>query len=66
MTNGSAQFDEGMARTLADRIRSLRDQRGLTLDGLAQVSGVSKGTVVTLEQGKPTQASVCSVSSRQH
>lgn len=52
MTNGSAQFDEGMARTLANRIRSLRDQRGLTLDGLARVSGVSKGTVVTLEQGK--------------
>ncbi len=52
MTNGSAQFDEGMARTLADRIRSLRDQRGLTLDALARASGVSKGTVVTLEQGK--------------
>lgn len=52
MTNGSAQFDEGMARTLAGRIRSLRDQRGLTLDALARASGVSKGTVVALEQGK--------------
>jgi transcriptional regulator with XRE-family HTH domain len=52
MTNPSAQFDERIAAVLAARVRQLRDQLGLTQDALASRSGLSKGTVVALEQGK--------------
>ncbi|WP_417209806.1 helix-turn-helix domain-containing protein [Antarctobacter sp.] len=37
---------------LAKRIRLLRGGRQLSLDALAQRAGISKGTVVALEQGK--------------
>ncbi|MER8606653.1 helix-turn-helix domain-containing protein [Mesorhizobium sp. M1233] len=41
-----------LGQAIAVRIRQLRRDQNLTLDRLAKLSGLSKGTVVTLEQGK--------------
>lgn len=44
--------ERALGKALAKRIRELRDARQITLDALAQQAGLSKGTVVALEQGK--------------
>jgi len=44
--------ERALGKALAKRIRALRDARQITLDALAQQAGLSKGTVVALEQGK--------------
>jgi transcriptional regulator with XRE-family HTH domain len=43
---------------LAARLRSLRDERGLTLDGLAERAGVSRSMISLIERGEssPTAA----------
>ncbi|WP_280952642.1 helix-turn-helix domain-containing protein [Neorhizobium alkalisoli] len=41
-----------VSSTLATRIRTLRQKRVLSLDALAKKTGLSKGTVVALENGK--------------
>lgn len=44
--------EEQLGSVLAARIGTLRQDRKLSLDALAKLAGVSKGTVVALEQGK--------------
>jgi transcriptional regulator with XRE-family HTH domain len=46
------ETEERLGSALASRIADLRRQRELSLDGLAKLAGLSKGTVVALEQGK--------------
>ncbi len=44
--------------TLANRLRGLRSERGLTLDGLAELTGVSRSMISLIERGEtsPTAA----------
>ncbi|ESY00033.1 XRE family transcriptional regulator [Mesorhizobium sp. LNJC405B00] len=44
--------EQVLGKAIAVRIRDLRRDQNLTLDRLAKLSGLSKGTVVSLEQGK--------------
>lgn len=44
--------EQVLGQAIAVRIRDLRRDRNLSLDSLAKLSGLSKGTVVALEQGK--------------
>lgn len=46
------ETEEQLGSTLAARIGNLRHDRKLSLDTLAKRAGLSKGTVVALEQGK--------------
>lgn len=46
------ETEERLGSTLAARIGNLRHDRKLSLDALAKRAGLSKGTVVALEQGK--------------
>lgn len=46
------ETEEQLGSALASRIGNLRQERRLSLDGLAKLAGLSKGTVVALEQGK--------------
>ena len=48
----SENTERALGNALAKRIRALRDARQISLDALAQQAGLSKGTVVALEQGK--------------
>lgn len=47
-----ANTEEQLGSALAHRIGDLRRERKLSFDGLAKLAGLSKGTVVALEQGK--------------
>ena len=44
--------EQELGQAIATRLRNLRREQGLTLDRVAKVTGLSKGTVVALEQGK--------------
>jgi transcriptional regulator with XRE-family HTH domain len=46
------ETEEQLGSALASRIGKLRQDRKLSLDALAKLAGLSKGTVVALEQGK--------------
>ncbi|MFI6323846.1 helix-turn-helix domain-containing protein [Nonomuraea sp. NPDC050556] len=46
------QDPETITAAIANNVRALRTQRGLTLDVLAARSGVSKGMLVQVEQGR--------------
>lgn len=46
-----------LATAIGGRVKRLRNQRGFTLDQLAEISGVSRRTLVNVEQGS-TNASV--------
>lgn len=48
----SENIERELGDTLAKRVRALRGARQFTLDALAQRAGLSKGTVVAVEQGK--------------
>ncbi|MER9134795.1 XRE family transcriptional regulator [Mesorhizobium sp. M0830] len=54
MTDVTTAMDseQMLGKAIAVRIRDLRRDQNLTLDRLAKLSGLSKGTVVSLEQGK--------------
>ncbi|ESY71911.1 helix-turn-helix transcriptional regulator, partial [Mesorhizobium sp. LNHC229A00] len=54
MTDVTTAFDaeQVLGQAIAARIRDLRRDQNLTLDRLAKLSGLSKGTVVALEQGR--------------
>ncbi|MER9950513.1 XRE family transcriptional regulator [Mesorhizobium sp. M0047] len=54
MTDVTTAMDseQVLGKAIAVRIRDLRRDQNLTLDRLAKLSGLSKGTVVSLEQGK--------------
>ena len=48
----TTETGEQLGSALASRIGKLRQDRKLSLDALAKLAGLSKGTVVALEQGK--------------
>jgi len=54
---------EAVASAIARNVHALRTRRGWTLDALAQRSGVSKGMLVQIEQGRtnPSVATLCRV-----
>lgn len=54
MENADTQFDQSVAH----RLRRLRSERGLTLDQLAELSGVSRAMISRIERGEasPTAA----------
>jgi transcriptional regulator with XRE-family HTH domain len=56
-----AQDSEVLATAIARNVRRLRRRRDLTLDLLAERAGVSKGTVIGLEQGRanPSISTLC-------
>jgi transcriptional regulator with XRE-family HTH domain len=56
-----AQDPEVLATAIARNVRRLRRRRDLTLDVLAEQAGVSKGTVIGLEQGRanPSITTLC-------
>ncbi len=47
-----AETEQQLGSVLASRIQNLRHERTLSLDALARLTGLSKGTVVALENGK--------------
>lgn len=51
-------MDEQFEKTVAVRLKTLRGERGLTLDRLAQLSGVSRAMISRVERGEasPTAA----------
>lgn len=53
--------EQELGQAIATRIQDLRRDQNLTLDRLAKMTGLSKGTVVALEQGKanPSIAILC-------
>lgn len=57
------ETEEQLGSALASRVGDLRRKRKLSLDGLAKLAGLSKGTVVALEQGKanPSIGVLCRV-----
>lgn len=65
MTDGAVliETEEQLSSALAFRVGDLRRERRLSLDGLAKLAGLSKGTVVALEQGKanPSIGVLCRV-----
>ncbi|RAZ93067.1 transcriptional regulator [Mesorhizobium hawassense] len=54
MTDASFILDreQELGLAIATRLHQLRRDHDLTLDGVAKLTGLSKGTVVALEQGK--------------
>jgi transcriptional regulator with XRE-family HTH domain len=46
------ETEEQLGSALAARVGNLRQDRKLSLDALAKLAGLAKGTVVALEQGK--------------
>lgn len=55
------ETEQELGQAIAIRIQNLRRDQNLTLDRLAKLTGLSKGTVVALEQGKanPSIAILC-------
>ncbi|BCH05197.1 XRE family transcriptional regulator (plasmid) [Mesorhizobium sp. 131-2-5] len=55
------ETEQELGQAIAIRIQDLRRDQNLTLDRLAKLTGLSKGTVVALEQGKanPSIAILC-------
>ena len=49
---GAPDSDSALSRALAVRVHQLRTAERLSLDALAERAGLSKGTVVAIEQGK--------------
>jgi transcriptional regulator with XRE-family HTH domain len=52
ITTDAEDAGRKLGSSLAVRVRELRGEQNLSLDALAQRAGLSKGTVVSLEQGK--------------
>jgi transcriptional regulator with XRE-family HTH domain len=52
------QADDGFEKTVGERIRALRNKRALTLDQLAEASGVSRAMISRIERAEasPTAA----------
>jgi transcriptional regulator with XRE-family HTH domain len=61
MTASADQQEAALSATVARRIASLRRSHDLSFDGLAQRAGVSKGTLVQVEQGRanPSISTLC-------
>lgn len=60
-TAASPSQEEAISAAVAQRIGALRRKLGLSFDGLAQCAGVSKGTLVQIEQGgaNPSISTLC-------
>lgn len=60
-TEAAARAERKIGATLSARISQLRQAHGMTLDALANRAGLSKGTVVGIEQGtaNPSIAILC-------
>jgi transcriptional regulator with XRE-family HTH domain len=65
---GVASVTESMNSAIARRLTAIRKARGLSLDALAVRSGISKGMLVYLEQGRanPTIATLCKLAGSLH
>lgn len=52
-----------LAAVIGDNVRRLRDQHGMSQDGLADLADLSKGTVVAIEQQRsnPSVATLCAL-----
>jgi transcriptional regulator with XRE-family HTH domain len=57
------QNPEEIAATVGHNVRALRQQRRMTIDGLAAASGLSRGTVIQVEsaRGNPSIATLCNL-----
>lgn len=57
------QDSEDVAATVGRNVRALRQQRRMTIDGLADSSGLSRGTVIQVEsaRGNPSIATLCNL-----
>lgn len=57
------QGPEDVAATVGRNVRALRQQRRMTIDGLAAASGLSRGTVIQVEsaRGNPSIATLCTL-----
>jgi transcriptional regulator with XRE-family HTH domain len=57
------QDPEEIAATVGHNVRALRQQRRMTIDGLADASGLSRGTVIQVEsaRGNPSIATLCNL-----
>jgi transcriptional regulator with XRE-family HTH domain len=57
------QDPEEVAATVGHNVRALRQQRRMTIDGLADASGLSRGTVIQVEsaRGNPSIATLCNL-----
>jgi transcriptional regulator with XRE-family HTH domain len=60
-TNGGSSSEAAMGAAVAQRISSLRKAQDFTLDALAMRAGVSKGTLVQIEQERanPSISTLC-------
>ncbi|MGH3766289.1 MAG: helix-turn-helix domain-containing protein [Pseudonocardiaceae bacterium] len=57
------QDPEAVAAAVGRNVRVLRQQRRMTIDGLAAASGLSRGTVIQVEsaRGNPSIATLCNL-----
>src|SRR5882757_4637094 len=55
MTDG---IEQDLNRRIAERVRDLRAGRGLTLEALAERSGVSRSMISTIERGESSPTAV--------
>lgn len=57
------QDSADVAATVGRNVRALRQQRRMTIDGLAAASGLSRGTVIQVEsaRGNPSIATLCTL-----
>ncbi len=57
------QSSDDVAAAVGRNVRALRQQRRMTIDGLAAAAGVSRGTVIQVEtaRGNPSIATLCNL-----
>src|SRR5690606_34023685 len=54
----NAPSDEDMARALGRRLKALRQKAGLTLDALAEETGISRAMISRIERGESNPTAV--------
>jgi transcriptional regulator with XRE-family HTH domain len=58
MTDRSTKADDDINARIANRVRSLRSDRGMTLDALAEKSDVSRSMISLVERGESSATAV--------
>src|ERR1700742_5096891 len=58
MEQGLRASESGINQRIADRVRALRAARGLTLEALAERSGVSRSMISRVERGESSPTAV--------